>query len=143
MGSRGPLPRAAISQPPPPSEPLEPPAWLPPQATRVWLEVEPSLRQAGRLRPEHVDALSQYCCTAAELRALAVTIANEGVVTPDGSPAGAAKHAARLRLVLLTLGKALGCDPSSATRLDQMPSPHAEEDDPLAAFARKRSDRAG
>lgn len=141
MGTRGPLPRAAINQPPPPSEPLEPPSWLPPQATRVWLEMEPSLRQAGRLRPEHVDALAQYTATAAELRALAVTIANEGVVTLDGSPTGAAKHAARLRLVLLTLGKSLGCDPSSACRLEQMPSPHAEEDDPLLAFARKRSDR--
>ena len=143
MGSRGPLPRAAINLPPQPSDPLSPPVWLPPQAARVWLEVEPRLRQAGRLRPEHADGLAQFCCTSAELRALAVTIANEGVVTPDGSPTGAAKHAARLRVVLLTQGKALGCDPSSATRLDQQPPPHAEEENPLVAFARSRDGRSG
>lgn len=142
MGLRGPLSRSAIAAPPPPSPPLPPPEWLPTRVRAVWDEVEPSLRLAGRLRPEHADCLAAYCATAAELRAATVMIATEGLLTDTGSVAQIAKHAARLRGVMILQGRSLGIDPTSATKLDAAPSPESAEVDELEAFVRSRDDIA-
>lgn len=142
MGLRGPLSRSSIAVPPPPSPTLPPPSWLPPRVRTVWEEIEPSLRLAGRLRPEHADCLAQYCGTVAELRALTVAIASEGLTTDTGSIAQVAKHAARLRGVMILQGRSLGLDPTSAAKLDAAPSPDTGEFDPLKEFARKRDDIA-
>ena len=143
VGSRGPLPRAALAAPPPPSAPMPPPTWLPPQAEAVWQAVEPLLRQGGRLRPEHADALASWCCSAAELRHLSQRIAAEGPIDDSGRISAAARHAAKLRALLLQTGRPLGLDPAAACRFDAMPGPQAADDDPLAAFAAKRADYAG
>ena len=142
MGLRGPLSRSSIATPPPPSPPLPPPSWLPPRVRAVWDEIEPSLRLAGRLRPEHSDCLAQYCGTVAELRALTVAIASEGLTTATGSIAQIAKHTARLRGVLILQGRSLGLDPTSAAKLDAAPSPESAEVDELEAFVRSRDDIA-
>ena len=142
MGLRGPLSRSAIAAPPPPSPPLPPPEWLPARVRAVWDEIEPSLRLAGRLRPEHTDCLAQYCASVAELRALTVAIATEGLTTDNGSIAQVAKHAARLRGVLILQGRSLGLDPTSAAKLDAAPTPESAETDPIESFVRKRDDIA-
>jgi len=141
MGSRGPLPQGSINPPPTPSAPLDAPQWLPPRAAAVWEEVEPALRQGGRLRREHSDLLSQWCSCAAELRALANRIADEGPLDANGQPTGAAKLACRLRTTLLNLGKTLGLDVASSTRLEQMPPPPGPAaEDPFEAFINSRGD---
>jgi phage terminase small subunit len=112
----------------------------------VWLEAEPRLRAAGRLRPEHSDTLGQWCSCAAELRELANVIAAKGSTSrgPHGTTPSAAHAAAcRLRATMLALGKSLGMDPASAARLDAMPPPAAEVRDELAEYAAKRNKRSG
>lgn len=142
MGSRGPLPQGSITPAPPASPPLDAPAWLPPRAAAVWEEVEPQLRQGGRLRREHSDLLSQWCSCAAELRALANRIADEGPLDANGQPTGAAKLACRLRTTMLNLGKVLGLDVASSTRLEQMPPPPGPAaEDPFEVFINSRGDR--
>jgi len=103
--------------------------------------VEPRLRAAGRLRPEHSDTLGQWCSCAAELRELSNAIAAEGSTSrgPHGTTPSAAHTATvRLRATMLSLGKSLGLDPASAARLDAMPPPAAEEHDEIAEYAAKR-----
>jgi P27 family predicted phage terminase small subunit len=141
MGLRGPLPRRRSATIGSPADPLPPPSWLPVDAKAVWLEAEPRLRAAGRLRPEHADALGQWCSCAAEARELANVVAAEGSTSrgPHGTTPSAAHTAAcRLRSTMLALGKSLGLDPASAARLDAMPPPAGEERDELAEFAAKR-----
>jgi len=141
MGLRGPLPRQSPKSATSISAPLTPPAWLPPPAVEVWGEVEPRLRAAGRLRPEHADALAAWCCTAAELRVLSVLIASEGSTAtgPHGThPSAAHSAAVRLRGALLTLGKALGLDPASSARLDAMGGPADDGHDAIREYAAKR-----
>jgi len=143
MGLRGPMPQTRVNPPRKPSPPLEPPSWLPAAATRVWVETEPHLRLAGRLRAEHADILAQWCATAAELRHLAVAIDRDGPLTDSGSPSPAVKLAARLRSVLLLTGRSLGLDPASASRLDLAPI-NAEQDaemDEFEKFIHSRGDR--
>lgn len=142
MGLRGPLPRsfqaARVAQ----AEPMSPPNWLPAEAKRVWLEVEPPLRAAGRLRREHADTLGQWCSCAAELRELAVVIEADGSTSrgPHGTTPSAAHTAAcRLRATMLALGKSLGLDPVSAARLEALAPAASAEVDELEAFAAKRN----
>jgi P27 family predicted phage terminase small subunit len=121
---------------------MSPPSWLPAEAKRVWLEVEPPLRAAGRLRPEHADTLGQWCSCAAELRELAVVIEADGSTSrgPHGTTPSAAHTAAcRLRATMLALGKSLGLDPLSASRLDALAPPASAEADELEKFAAKRN----
>ncbi len=142
MGLRGPLPRHRSASIASPADPLPPPSWLPVDARAVWLEVEPPLRAAGRLRPEHADALGQWCSCSAELRELVNVIATEGSTSrgPHGTTPSAAHTAAcRLRATMLALGKSLGLDPLSAARLDALPPQAAEERDELAEFVAKRT----
>ena len=146
MGLRGPLPRSFRSAPRAPAEPLLPPSWMPTEAQRVWLEVEPRLRETGRLRPEHADTLGQWCSCAAELRALASVIEAEGSTSrgPHGTTPSAAHAAAcRLRATMLALGKSLGLDPLSAARLDALAPAASAELDELEAFAAKRNRPSG
>ncbi len=141
MGLRGPLPRRLQAPTASPAEHLPPPSWLPADAKQAWQEVEPRLRAAGRLRPEHADTLGQWCACAAELRELANVIAANGSTArgPHGTTPSAAHTAAcRLRATMLALGKSLGLDPASAARLDAMPPAAGEERDELAEFAAKR-----
>ncbi len=141
MGLRGPLPRHSQASIASPADPLPPPSWLPAGAKLVWLEAEPRLRAAGRLRPEHSDTFGQWCSCAAEGRELSNVIAAEGSTSrgPHGTTPSAAHVAAcRLRATMLALGKSLGLDPASAARLDAMPTPAAEEHDEIAAYAAKR-----
>ena len=112
----------------------------------MWLEVEPPLRAAGRLRPEHADTLGQWCSCAAELRELVVLIEADGSTSrgPHGTTPSAAHTAAcRLRATMLALGKALGLDPLSAARLDALSPPASSEVDELEAFAAERNQPAG
>jgi P27 family predicted phage terminase small subunit len=146
MGLRGPLPRRRSGTIASPADPLPPPSWLPVDAKAVWLEAEPRLRAAGRLRPEHSDTFGQWCSCAAEARELANVIAAEGSTSrgPHGTTPSAAHTAAcRLRATMLALGKSLGLDPASAARLDAMPPPAGEERDELAEFAAKRGRPTG
>lgn len=141
MGLRGPLPRRRTKHVASPPKPLEPPTWLPADAVEVWGEVEPPLRAVGRLRAEHRDILANWCATSAELRALAPILAQDGSVAtgPHGThPSAAHSAAARLRITLLTLGKALGLDPASSTRLEAMEGPPGEVCDSLQEFAASR-----
>jgi hypothetical protein len=86
--------------------------------------------------------LSQWCSCAAELRALANRIADEGPLDANGQPTGAAKLACRLRTTLLNLGKTLGLDVASSTRLEQMPPPPGPAaEDPFEVFINSRGDR--
>jgi P27 family predicted phage terminase small subunit len=143
MGLRGPLPRRAQASIAPPADRLPPPGWLPADAKLVWFEVEPRLRAAGRLRPEHSDTLGQWCSCAAELRELSNVIAAEGSTSrgPHGTTPSAAHTATvRLRGTLLALGKSLGLDPLSAARLDALaPAAAATAEDEIAAYAAKRN----
>lgn len=112
----------------------------------MWLEVEPRLRSAGRLRPEHADTLGQWCSCAVELRELAVLIEADGSTSrgPHGTTPSAAHTAAcRLRSTMLALGKALGLDPMSAARLDALAPPACGQFDELEAFVAKRGKAAG
>jgi P27 family predicted phage terminase small subunit len=144
MGLRGPLPRSATTATTTaaPSAPLAAPPWLPEPAGRVWAEVEPALRAAGRLRPEHSDTLANYCCTASELRSLSSIIAASGSTYegPHGRcPSAEHSAAARLRTTLLSLAKALGLTPDSAARLDAGRGPGDDPADEVAAYARSRT----
>jgi P27 family predicted phage terminase small subunit len=142
MGSRGPLPQGSINPAPTPSAPLDAPQWLPPRAAAVWREVEPQLRQGGRIRPEHSDLLSQWCSCASELRHLAQVVSTEGPLDANGSPTGAAKLACRLRTTMLNIGKVLALDVASSTRLEQMPPPPGPAaEDPFEVFINSRGDR--
>lgn len=146
MGLRGPLPRRSLTEPAKPAEPMLPPGWLPVQAKRVWLEVEPRLRSAGRLRPEHADTLGQWCSCAAELRELSAVIEAEGSTSrgPHGTTPSAAHTAAcRLRATMLSLGKALGLDPLSDARLSALVPAASGEVDELEAFVAKRNRPSG
>jgi len=141
MGLRGPLPRAATKVAASPSEPLSPPPWLPAPAVEVWHEIEPRLRDAGRLRPEFADTFGNWCATAAELRTLTAVIARDGSTAtgPHGThPSAAHSAAVRLRGTLLTLGKALGLDPASSARLDAMGGAADDGHDAIREFAAKR-----
>jgi len=141
MGMRGPLPRGSTKPAPPASDPLASPPWLPAPAVEVWHEVEPRLRAAGRLRPEHGDALAAWCCTAAELRVLSASIARDGSTAtgPHGThPSAAHSAAVRLRATLLSLGKALTLDPTSAARLEAAGGPADDPADAVRAYAAKR-----
>ena len=142
MGLRGPLPRRAQASIAAPADRLPPPGWLPADAKLVWLESEPRLRAAGRLRPEHSDTFGQWCSCAAELRELANVIAAEGSTSrgPHGTTPSAAHTAAcRLRATMLALGKSLGLDPASAARLDALAPPASTEADAVTAFVAKRN----
>ena len=143
MGSRGPLPRVKPARPSTPCPPMPPPSWLPPAAAAIWAEVEPRLRDAGRLRPEHEELLAAWVCTAAELRELSATIAAVGSVAtgPHGRhPSPEHSAAQRARATLLAIGKVMGLDPISAGRLDDaQPQSEDEDDDVLARFAALRS----
>jgi P27 family predicted phage terminase small subunit len=142
MGLRGPLPRRAQASIASPVDQLPPPSWLPADAKLVWLEAEPRLRAAGRLRSEHSDTFGQWCSCAAELRELANVIAAEGSTSrgPHGTTPSAAHTAAcRLRATMLTLGKSLGLDPLSAARLDAMAPAASEAVDEVAKFAASRN----
>jgi P27 family predicted phage terminase small subunit len=144
MGLRGPLPRQSPKPSASIATPLPPPAWLPPPAVEVWAEVEPRLRAAGRLRPEHGDTFAAWACTAAELRALSAVIARDGSTAtgPHGThPSAAHSAAARLRGTLLAIGKALGLDPASATRLDAAGGPADDGHDAIREYAAKRDRR--
>lgn len=146
MGLRGPLPRSFRAAPRAPAEPMSPPSWLPAEAKRVWLEVEPLLRAAGRLRPEHSDTLGQWCSCSAELRELVAAIEAEGSTSrgPHGTTPSAAHTAAcRLRATMLALGKSLGLDPLSAARLDALSPAASAEVDELERFAAKRNQSSG
>jgi P27 family predicted phage terminase small subunit len=141
MGLRGPLPRASTKPALPPSDPLPPPPWLPAPAVEVWHEVEPRLRAAGRLRPEHADTLAAWCCTAAELRELSATIARDGSTAtgPHGThPSAAHAAATRLRGTLLQLGKCLGLDPASSARLEAAGGRDDDPADEVAEYAARR-----
>lgn len=141
MGLRGPLPRQTPKPATSISAPLPPPEWLPPPAVEVWGEVEPRLRVAGRLRPEHADALAAWCCTAAELRVLSAVIARDGSTAtgPHGThPSAAHSAAVRLRTSLLALGKALGLDPASSARLEAAGGPADDGHDAIREYAAKR-----
>ena len=141
MGLRGPLPLRSLTAPATPADPMSPPDWLPVEAKRVWLEVEPRLRAAGCLRPEHADTLGQWCSCAAELRELSAVIEAEGSTSrgPHGTTPSAAHTAAcRLRATMLALGKALGLDPLSAARLSAILPPASGEVDELEAFIAER-----
>ncbi len=146
MGLRGPLPRSFRAAHTPPADPIPPPTWLPIEAKRVWLEVEPRLRASGRLRPEHADTLGQWATCAAELRELAAVIEADGSTArgPHGTTPSAAHTATcRLRAILLALGKSLGLDPMSAARLDAIAPPPSADIDELEAFEAKRGKAAG
>lgn len=146
MGLRGPLPRSFKAARRGPAEPMSPPSWLPAEAKRVWLEVEPPLRAAGRLRPEHADTLGQWAACAAELRELAAVIEGEGSTSrgPHGTTPSAAHTAAcRLRATMLALGKSLGLDPLSAARLEALAPAASAEVDELEAFVAKRNRPSG
>jgi P27 family predicted phage terminase small subunit len=124
---------------------MSPPSWLPAEAKRVWLEVEPPLRAAGRLRPEHADTLGQWAACAAELRELVAAIEADGSTSrgPHGTTPSAAHTAAcRLRATMLALGKSLGFDPLSAARLDALAPPESPEADAVTAFVAKRNRRS-
>lgn len=145
MGLRGPLPRSFQAARSGQAAPMSPPSWLPAEAKRVWLEVEPRLRAAGRLRPEHADSLGQWCSCSAELRELAAVIEAEGSTSrgPHGTTPSAAHTAAcRLRATMLALGKSLGLDPLSAARLDALAPPASTEADAVTAFVAKRNRRS-
>jgi P27 family predicted phage terminase small subunit len=137
MGSRGPIGRDASPPPPPLTEPVEPPQWLPSAAAALWREVEPALRQSGRLRSEHTEVLAQWACTVVELRALTLTISKEGSTAPGRlgmAPTAAHRAACKLREVMLSLGKAVGLDPASAARLSTMAQPVSETPSALALW---------
>lgn len=141
MGLRGPLPRRSPKPAAPKSRPLPPPPWLPAAAVEVWREIEPAIRAAGRLRPEHGDTLAAWACTAAELRELSVVIARDGSTAtgPHGThPSAAHSAAVRLRGTLLSLGKALGLDPASSARLEAAGGPADDGHDAIREFAAKR-----
>ena len=143
MGLRGPLPRSATTATTTaaPSAPLAAPPWLPPPAVEVWQEIEPRLRAAGRLRHEHADTLAAWACTAAELRVLSVVIARDGSTAagPHGThPSAAHSAAVRLRGTLLTLGTALGLDPTSSARLEAVGGPADDALDAVREYAALR-----
>lgn len=141
MGLRGPKPRVAAAAIP--SAPLLAPSWLPATASAIWADVEPRLRVSGLLRPEHSELLAAWCQTAAELRMLAVGIDRDGItaIGPQGNCQSAAHAtAARLRALLLVLGKAVGLDPSSASRLAGA-TPSAPPVNDVEAFMAKRRER--
>ena len=120
---------------------MPPPAWLPLPAVEVWHDVEPRLRAAGRLRPEHADTLAAWSCTAAELRVLSVVIARDGSTAtgPHGThPSAAHSAAVRLRGTLLTLGKSLGLDPASSARLEAVRGPADDGADAIREYAASR-----
>jgi P27 family predicted phage terminase small subunit len=142
MGLRGPLPRRAQASIAAPADRLPPPGWLPADAKLVWFEVEPRLRAAGRLRPEHSDTLGQWCSCAAELRELSNVIAAEGSTSrgPHGTTPSAAHTATvRLRGTLLALGKSLGLDPLSAARLEALGGSADDGADAVREYAAKRN----
>ena len=142
MGLRGPLPRRSQASFVSPADQLPPPSWLPAEAKQVWLEVEPPLRAAGRLRAEHADTLGQWCSCSAELRELVAVIEAEGSTSrgPHGTTPSAAHTAAcRLRATMLSLGKSLGLDPLSAARLDALAPPASPEADAVTAYVAKRN----
>jgi len=144
MGLRGPLPRRLTKPAPSRPEPLPPPGWLPTAAVAVWHEIEPRLRAAGRLRPEHADIFGNWCATSAELRALAAVLARDGSTAtgPHGThPSAAHSAAVRLRTTLLALGKALGLDPASSARLEAMGGPADDGSDAIREFAASRDRR--
>lgn len=141
MGLRGPLPRRSPKPVASMSQPLPPPPWLPAAAVEVWVEIEPRLRAAGRLRPEHGDTFAAWACTAAELRELSVVIARDGSIAtgPHGThPSAAHSAAVRLRATLLSVGKALGLDPASSARLDDARGPADDPADVVRAYAASR-----
>lgn len=141
MGMRGPLPRRSPKPASPMSRPLPPPPWMPAAAVEVWVEVEPALRAAGRLRPEHADTFAAWACTAAELRELSVAIARDGSTAtgPHGThPSAAHSAAVRLRTTLLALGKALGLDPASSARLGDAGAPGDDPADAVRRYAASR-----
>ena len=144
MGMRGPIARSATTAAPPakPAAPLPAPRWLPPAAAAVWAEVEPQLRAAGRLRPEHSDTLANYCCTAAELRALSAEIAENGSVYegPHGRcPSAEHSCVTRLRGTLLALAKSLGMTADSAARMEAGKAPSDDPSRGVAAYAAART----
>lgn len=144
MGLRGPLPRRSPKPAAPKSRPLPPPPWLPAAAAEVWREIEPALRAAGRLRPEHGDAFAAWACTAAELRELSAVIARDGSTAtgPHGThPSAAHSAAVRLRATLLSLGKALGLDPASSARLEAAGGPADDPAEAVRAYAAKRDQK--
>ena len=142
MGLRGPLPRRLTIPATSHAEPLPPPAWLPADAVEVWGEIEPLLRATGRLRPEHADIFGNWCATSAELRTLAPVLALKGSTAtgPHGThPSAAHSAAVRLRGTLLTLGKALGLDPSSSARLEALVGTADDGCDALRDFVASRN----
>jgi len=161
MGRRGPPPKPTRlkqlagnpgkrklnkREPKPRKEAPRCPAWLNPDAKRVWKDLVPKLKRMGILTEVDGGALAAYCQTFARWRKVEEFIAKHGEVYPLKDQNGKIKYMQQFPQVsiarnLLQLLKAyqqeFGLTPSARTRIEVR-----EEDDEMSELERFRMERA-
>lgn len=94
MGRRGPAPkptnlrllhgdrkdRVNATEPKPAARAIDPPAWLPADALRIWREYAPDLKAKGVLTAWDVEAFGAFCDAAARRREAVTVLDSEGEV---------------------------------------------------------------
>ena len=130
------------------------PAWLPPEAKKVWKRAAPLLEANGLITLGDEDTFAAYCVAAAEHQAATVILAREGpTITVGGTRYGengegpliggqVQPHPAIARqrsawAALRQYSAMFGLDPSSRGRL-AVPGQQGEKTDPFEDFVNQR-----
>lgn len=133
-------------EPQPPAEKPPCPAWLDPDARKMWRTITPELARIGILARIDQNALARYCHLWVRWRAEEMRLTTEGMdittYNADGQlmsiqPSPAVARASNLADKLLKLEQQFGMTPSARASLRvEAPVTHADQD-PKAKFFRQ------
>lgn len=134
---------------------LQPPEYLDGDALRKWQHVVPVLARSRVMTEADAETIGRYCALWAEWKKNYEIVKQNGDVftifenDPDSPGKRRVKymqstpyavHMAKLAVLLLRIEQEFGLTPSSRSQVTIHASP---DDDPVAAYVKKRGDRAG